>query len=31
MLFGEDETPNVSKGVAPAVGTAAISAVRSVP
>lgn len=30
MLFGEDETPNVTKGVAPAVGTAA-SAVRSVP
>ena len=23
MLFGEDETPNVTKGVAPAVGTAA--------
>lgn len=30
MLFGEDETPNVTKGVAPAVGTAA-STVRSVP
>lgn len=30
MLFGEDETPNVTKGVAPAVGTA-VSAVRSVP
>lgn len=30
MLFGEDETPNVTKGVAPAVGTAA-SAVRNVP
>lgn len=31
MLFGEDETPNTNKGVAPAVGTAAVSAVRSVP
>lgn len=28
MVFGEDETPNTNKGVAPAVGTAAV---RSVP